>query len=115
MRPSRATIGQLAAGHQHAKRDRQVESGAVFPDVGGGEVDGDAAEGKGEAGVGQGGPDPLPALAYGAVRQPDGGEGRQAAADVHLDVYRIGVDAEDGGGSDSGKHECGRLKGSRAR
>jgi hypothetical protein len=30
------------------------------------------------------------------VRQADGGEGRQPAADVHLDVHGIGVDAPAG-------------------
>ena len=61
-------------------------------------------ERKGEPRVGQRGAHPLAALLHGAVRQTHGGEGGKPVGDVHLDVHRVGIDPEDGGGADSGKH-----------
>ena len=95
---------ELPAGDEDPQGDGQIERRAVLADVGGREVDGDAAERKLEAGVGQSGAHPLSALLDRAVRQADGAERGETAADVHLDVHGIGVDAEDGGGTNAGEH-----------
>ena len=66
-----ALFRELAAGHQNAERDGQVEGRAVFANVGRGQVDGDATERKTKARVDQGRTDAFPALLYRAVRQAD--------------------------------------------
>ncbi len=101
---AKAVVGKLAARHQDAERDWQVEPGPLLADVGRRQIDGNPLEWELESGVGQRRSDALPPLAHRAVRQSDGGERGQAVADVDLDVDGIGVDAEDGGGADAGKH-----------
>src|SRR6185295_2164876 len=98
-----AVFRELTAGHQNAERDGQVEGRAVFANVGGSKVDGDPAEGKTKARVYQGRTHSFPALLYGAVRQPDCRERGQSVGYVHLNIHRIGIDAEYGGGTDSGE------------
>jgi hypothetical protein len=61
---------QLVGGSEDAECDGEVKGRALFSDVGGGEIDGDALEGKLEARVGDGGVDPLTPLFDGAMRQP---------------------------------------------
>ena len=68
------------------------------------EVDGDASQGEGKAGVDQRRAHPLPAFLDGALGQADGGEGWEPVGDVDLDVHRVSIDPEDGCGTDSGKH-----------
>ncbi len=96
--------GKLPAGDEDAQRDGQVEGRAVLADVGGGQIDSDAAERELKAGVGQGRADPFPALLDRSVGQPNGGEGGQAAGDVDLDVHGVRVDSQQGGGTNAGEH-----------
>ena len=99
-----ARVRELAAGDEDADRNGQIEPGAGLVDVGRGQVDRDALEGQRETRIGERRVDPLPAFPDGAVGQADRSERRQAAADVHLDVHGIRVDAEDRGGTNDGKH-----------
>jgi hypothetical protein len=101
-------LWQLTAGHQNAQRDGQVERGTVFPDVGWSQVDGDSPKREAEPRVCQGGTDPFPPFLHCPVGEADSGERRQTIGDVHFDVYRIGVDTQDGGGPDSSKHVIGK-------
>ena len=101
---SQPLLRQLPAGHQNAERDRQIEGRAVLADVRGCQVHSDAAQRERKAGVGQGGADPLSPLLYRTVRQTDRGEGRKPVTDVDLDVHRVRIDPEHGGGADAGEH-----------
>jgi hypothetical protein len=103
-RVGEALAGDLAAGDQDAQGNGQVERRAILPDVGGGQVDGDPAEGEFVSGVGQGRADPFPTLFDRAMGQANGVEGGETAADVHFHVHGIRVDAEDGGGTNGRKH-----------
>ncbi len=104
-----AVFGQLAAGHQNAERDGKIESRAVFTNVGRGKVDRDAAERETKAGVHQRRTDPFPALFYRAMGKADCRERGQSVGNVHLDIHRIGVDAEDRGRTDSGQQRSERV------
>src|SRR5207244_11841616 len=77
---------------------------AVLANVGGGQVDGDALEGEGVAGVCERGVHALASFLDGTLRQSDGGEGGEAVRDVGFDVYQIGVDPEHRGGADASEH-----------
>jgi len=101
---AQGALRKLAAGNEKAQCDRQVEGRPVLAYVGRREVDGDAAKRKHEAGVGQGGTDALSPFLHRPVRQSDRGERGQAVADVHLDIDRIRVDAQDGGRTDACEH-----------
>ena len=63
-----------AGGEEQADRHGEVEGGAVFADIGRGEIDGDAAGGEGVAGVFDRRLDAILALLDRPVRQADGGE-----------------------------------------
>jgi hypothetical protein len=97
-------IGELAAGRENAERDGKIEGGAVFPDIGRREIHRDATKGEGKTGIGQRGAHSLSAFLHRTLRQADGGERWQPVRDVHLDIHRVGVDAEDGGRTDSREH-----------
>jgi len=97
----------LRARHQDPEGNGEVEPGAVLPHVGRGQVDRDPLERKGEPRVEERRVDPLPALLDRSMREPDRGHRREAVSDVDLDVHQVGVDAEDGGGTDPGKHAGG--------
>ena len=100
----RAVSAKDAHGHG------QVEAGAFFFNVGGGEVDGDVGGGQLEAGVADGGADAVAAFANGGVGKADGVEvvllGLHAG-EVHFNVDDAGVDAVDGGAEGFEEHGCG--------
>ena len=68
----KVSLGKLAAGHQQAQRDRQIQRGTILAYIRGSQVHSDAPQGELEAGIGEGGGDSLPALLDGPVRQTDG-------------------------------------------
>ncbi len=83
---------------QDADGHGQVEAGALFLDVGGGEVDGDVRRRHVEPGVLDGGADAVAALAHGGVGQADGMEVILIGLDsgeVDLDVNDVRVNAVD--------------------
>ena len=68
------------------------------------QIDGDPLRRQGETHRGEGGADPLPALADRLVRQPDDGERGQAAAHLYLDVDIEDIDALECGCADARHH-----------
>jgi hypothetical protein len=63
--------GQLASGHQNADQDGQVVDCPRLAAVGGGQIDGNAGDGKGKATVFDDGANPVPGLLHGGVGQAD--------------------------------------------
>ena len=99
--------GERAVGSEDADGDGEIEAGAFFLEVGGGEVDGDAGGGEVEAGVLDGGADAVARLADGGVGEADGGEGLFLgldAGEVDFDVDDVCVDAVDGGAASFEEH-----------
>ncbi len=103
--PAEVGFRELAAGHQKAQGDRQIQRGTILAYVRGSKIYRDPSQWKIEPGVGQGSGNPLPALLDRAIRQPDGREGWQPAADIDLNFDRECVDTQDGGGSDACEHD----------
>ncbi len=66
--------GESAVGSEDADSDGEIEAGAFFFEVSGGEVDGDAGGREIEAGVFDGGADAVARLANSGVGEADGGE-----------------------------------------
>jgi hypothetical protein len=79
---------QLSRGHEDAERNGQVEAPAVLGEVGGCEIDGDAACGQLEAGIDESGADALLALLHLGAGEADDAEAGQPAAQMHLDRDR---------------------------
>ncbi len=111
----------LLRGHENSDGHGQVVGGALLLQLGGGQVDGDAAHGEGTVGVADGCADPVPGLPSprlrtgldGGVGQADHVEGRQARGNVHLDsstmlraarLRRMPLEAHDGSGEDFGEY-----------
>ena len=91
---ARQRVGRDGADRRHqAERDRQVVVAAFLRQVGGREIDGDAARRQRQAGGDQRGAHPLARFGHRLVGQADDVEGRQARRDLHLDVDRAGLDA----------------------
>ena len=78
--------------HQ-AERDRQVVVAAFLRQVGGREIDGDAARRQRQAGGDQRRAHALARFGHRLVGQADDVEGRQAGRDLHLHVDGAGLDA----------------------
>jgi hypothetical protein len=66
--------------------------------------DGDAAVGPVEAGVAERGADAVASLEHGGVAQPHHGDRGEPAADVDLDPYRVGDQADQRGGRQPREH-----------
>ncbi len=96
--------GNLACGGEQRGCQGQVQPGTCLAYLGRGEVGGDSAHREFEAGVDQGGTDPLARLAYGRIGQTDDLETRQAAVDVNLDPNRTGRDRLEGERCCFGEH-----------
>ena len=112
MRRKSVEVAQLerAVSAEDADGHRQVEAGAFFLDVGGGEVDGDVGGREFEAGVADGGADAVAAFADGGVGKADGVEmilRGLHSGEVDLDVDDAGVDAIDGGAEGGEEHGAG--------
>ena len=96
---------ELAAGEQDAERDREIERRACLRAIRGREIARDALERERESRAGERGGHPLSAFLYGALRQTDRGERRQPVGEVNLHLDGVGVDPDDGCGSEMGQHE----------
>ena len=79
-------------GHQ-PERDRQIVVAALLGQIGGREIDGDAARRQSQPGGDQGRAHPLACLRNRLIGQPDNGEGRQPRRDLHLNVDGPHLDA----------------------
>ena len=100
----KALYGHLLIGGEDGEGHGQVVAGALLLDMGGREVDRDAALGEAVAAVDDGGFDAGSGLADRAGGQADGAEDHHAAAEIDLDFDSIGVDAKDGARADDGVH-----------
>jgi len=103
-------LRDLAAGHQEAQGDGQIQSGTILAYVRGSQIDRYPPQWKLKTGVGEGSGDPLPPLFHCPVRQTNGGERRQPTADVDLNFDRKRVDTQYGGGSDTREHGRSAVK-----
>jgi hypothetical protein len=77
--------GDLSSGGKDAKRDGQIETPAFLGQIGGSEIDGDAARRKIELTILQRGAHAILAFFDLGFRQTHDGEVGQAVGDVHLD------------------------------
>jgi hypothetical protein len=106
---------ECSVGTEDADGHGEVEAGAFFLDVGGGEVDGDVGGGEVETGVADGGADAVAGFADGGVGKADGVEvvllGLHGG-EVDFDVDDAGVDAVDGGAEGFEENCSGILVGS---
>ena len=80
---------ELSAGGQDSHQHGQVVEGPRLFQMSGSQIDGDPADGKGEAAVLDGGPDPFPGLADGGVGQADYREGGQTAGQITFCGHRV--------------------------
>ena len=85
--------GDRADRRHHGERDRQIVVAALLGQVGGGEIDGDAARRQRQAGGDQRGAHPLAQFGDRLVAEADDGEGDGAVGDLDLDVDRARLDA----------------------
>ncbi len=99
------TRAELLGSQEDAEGDRQVERRAGLAQLGGREVDRDAAWWMVEARVAQRPAHTLPRLRQRGVRQPDDREPGQARGDVHLDADDPAGDADERGGQEGCEHE----------
>jgi len=76
--------GNLRGGRENTERNRQIEAAAFLGQVRGREIDGDAADGKFETAVEQGGAHPVLALFHFDLGQTDDGEIRQPVGEMNL-------------------------------
>ena len=96
-----------AVGPENPDGNGEIEAGALFLEVGGSEIDGDAGGGKIEAGVLDGGTDAVARLSNGGVGEADGGKGFFQGFDsgeVDLYVDDVRVDAVNGGAASFEEH-----------
>ena len=80
VKPSKRVVRHRADRRHQAERDRQIVVAAFLRQIGGREIDGDAARRQREAGGDQRGAHALPGFGHGFVRQADNVEGGQARA-----------------------------------
>ena len=100
---------QLLAGPEHADGDGQVKTRPFLLDIRRREIDGGAAHGKFEPGIGQRRADAVARLLDGGIRQSDDDDDGVAPAAIDLHLDGEGFDAIDGGGENTGQH--GRILG----
>jgi hypothetical protein len=93
-------LGEAAIGPDDSERHGQIEAGALFLNVGRGEVNSDVGRWNVVATILEGGADPVAAFAHGGVGQTDGVKVILVGLDtgaVHLDLNNVGIDAIDRG------------------
>jgi hypothetical protein len=95
---------QLLRRRENAERDRQIVRGADFAQIGGRQIDRHAARRHLVAGVPDRRADPLTGLPHRGVGQADDGAQGQAGPDVHLDIDRHRLDADNRGAVDTREH-----------
>lgn len=93
----------LAGGGEYAQGNGQVKTSALFGQVGGGQVDGDASRGKFQMAIKYGRAHPVLAFFYGSFGQANNGQARQAVGQVYLNGNQRGGDAQFGAGIDDGE------------
>ena len=93
-----------AIGHQDGQGHGKVKAGAVLAEIGWGQVDDNAGFREGQVAVADGRPDADTGFSHGQFRKANRVERRKTACDVALDVDGDGVNADEGGGQDSGEH-----------
>jgi hypothetical protein len=102
---ARDRIRRDGADRRHqAERDRQVVVAAFLRQVGGREIDGDAARRQRQSRGHQRRAHPLARLRHGLVRQADDVKRRQPRRNLHLDVDGAGLDALERDGRDPLDH-----------
>ena len=106
VKPFERVVRHRADRRHQAERDRQVVVAAFLRQVGGREIDGDAARRQREAGGDQRGAHALLRFGHRLVRQADDVEGGQARRDLHLHVDRAGLDALERHRRDALDHCC---------
>ena len=82
-----------AVGRQNAERKRQIETAAVFGQIGRRQIDRDAPIGKLQLRAGDGGAHTVAAFAHRRFRQTDHIEDRQAGGEIHLNAHSRGLHA----------------------
>ena len=100
---------ELVARHllrrrEHRERDRQVEAGALLPQLRGGEADDDAPSRELELGRGDPAADALARLVQRLVGEPDDRERRHPVPDVRLHLDAPGLEADEGMGDRACEH-----------
>ena len=102
---ARERVRRHRADRRHqAERDRQVVVAAFLRQVGGREIDGDAARRQRQPGGDQRGAHPLARFRHRLVGQADDVEGRQPGRDLHLDIDGARLDALERNGRDPLDH-----------
>jgi hypothetical protein len=99
--------GEGAVRTKDADGDGEIEAGALFFEVGGSQINGDASGGKVEAGVLDGGTDAVTRFSNGRVGKSDGGKGFFLgfdAGEVDLYVDDVRVDTVHGGATSFEEH-----------
>ncbi len=97
-------VQRVAGRGKEGERDREVVGGALFAEMGGSEVHGDAAGRDLEAGVPERGADAVFALADARVRETHGLRVRDAGREVDLDLHGVRVDTDERAGDDGREH-----------
>jgi hypothetical protein len=87
---------ELFAGGQHADGNGEIETGAFLAHVRRGEVDGGAAHGEFEPGIGQGCGDAVAGFLDSGIGQPHHDDNSIPPSRIDLNLNRIGVNAVDG-------------------
>ncbi len=95
----------LARSRQDGERDRQVEPGALLPQLRRSEIDRDPPVRPDELGRGDPAPDALLRLLAGAVGQPDDRERRDAELQVSLDLDSARIEADESVRDRAREHE----------
>ena len=95
---------QLPSRSQNAHQDGQVIEGARLFQMGGSQIDRNAADRKGEAGILDGGAHPLPGLADGGVGQAHHREGGQSSGQIALAGHRVAGNPVQAQGPDGTYH-----------
>jgi hypothetical protein len=89
--PSQALLRNLSGPCQKTQGEGKIKGAPILPDVGWGQVDGDLPRWDGIPGVLDGGPDPLPPLPNGPLRQPDHCKGGDSVSQIHFYTDQIAL------------------------
>src|SRR5712691_5714044 len=93
--PGEASRRQLAGGAEDGERDREVEAGPLFAQVGWRQVDGDPPDGPFELGGGDATAHAVLRLLAGAVGEADDREARHTSLQVRLDFDAARLEADE--------------------
>ena len=112
--------GDLTGDSEDCDGDREVEAGAFFADVGGGEITDEEAVGESESRVADSGGDAFLGFLDGFIGESDDEELGHAAAEIDFDNYWDSIDPVKSGGVSLGDHRWvqitlgGRAEGRRS-